>query len=546
MPDVEPPPTVATAPRQDLARLVLAEAVRLHEENRGFLIEDRAAEAAAVAVGGDLQRRILTRAGALTVAADVRDALDRLRQLFALSAAAGFLIALALGAGSALALMASAPSGYGAAVPTNFFLLYGSLLGPHALMLAAWLFALLALPNRGSGSSLGGGSLGGSLGGCILALVRRLSRWTLKQPLEAAAARAFALVMTGSPAGRWLVSALSHGLWFGYLAGGSAMVFLLLSTRQVSFAWETTILSAEDYIALTRALAAAPGWLGFPAPDAQQIAASQIPLAVAGPSAAADRAWAGLLLGSLVVYGVLPRLVLVLLCLGLGRRAIRRYRLDTSRPGFARLQERLTPLAQTTGVIDADQDGPAAAAAPSSLGKAAETGAAAALPGPAQVVGDGPVAILAFESERPKGGWPLLPEGLSWLDCGSIEDRADRVRVRARLRAAVRPPRLLVLACSLLTAPDRGVGAFLAEFAGEAGLPLALLLSQDHHYRARTPGDEAAKASAVGQRIADWRQIAGAAGIPAANLAAIDLDQPTAATRQRLQAWLGRSGEATR
>ncbi|VUX47611.1 conserved membrane hypothetical protein [Candidatus Defluviicoccus seviourii] len=545
MPDVDPPPAVVIAPRQDLARLVLAEAVRLHEENRGFLIEDRAAEAAAVAAGGDLQRRIITRAGALTVAADVRDALDRLRQLFAFSSIAGFLIALALGAGSALALMASAPSGYGAAVPTNFFLLYGSLLGPHALMLAAWLFALLVLPNRGSGSSLGGGSLGGSLGGGILALVRRLSRWTLKEPLEAAAARAFALVMTGSPAGRWLVSALTHGLWFGYLAGGSAMVFLLLSTRQVSFAWETTILSAEDYIALTRALAAAPGWLGFAAPDAQQIAASQIPLAAA-PSAAADRAWAGLLLGSLVVYGVLPRLVLVLLCLGLGRRAICRYRLDTSRPGFARLQERLVPLAQTTGIIDADQDWPAAAAAPSSLGQVAEADTANGIPGPAQVVGDGPVAILAFESERPKGGWPLLPDGVSWLDCGSIEDRADRARVCARLGAAVRPPRLLVLACSLLTAPDRGVGAFLAEFAGEAGLPLALLLSQDQHYRARVPGDQAAKASAVGQRIADWRQIAGAAGVPAANIAAIDLDQPGAATRQRLQAWLGRSGEATR
>lgn len=546
MPDVEPALPVATAPRQDWARLVLAEAVRLHEENRGFLIEDRSADVAAIAAGGDLQQRILTRAGALAIAADIKGALNRLNRLFGLTAAAGFLVALALGAGSALALMASAPSGYGAAVPTNFFLLYGSLLGPHALMLVAWLAALLVLPSRGSGSSLGSSSLGGSLGGGILALVRRLSRWTLKQPLEAAAARAFALVMTGSPAGRWLVSALSHGLWLGYLAGCSAMVFLLLSTRQVGFAWETTILSAEDYIALTRALAAAPGWLGFPAPDAQQIAQSQIPLAAAATSAAADRAWAGLLLGSLVVYGVLPRLVLVLLCLGLGRRAIRRYRLDTSRPGFARLQERLAPLAQTTGVIDADQDGPAATAAPLSVGKAAEADAAAAVPGPAQGVGDGPVAILAFESEPPARGWPQPASGLGWLDCGSIEDRADRARVRARLRAAVRPPRLLVLACSLLTAPDRGVGAFLAEFAGEAGLPLALLLSQDRHYRARAPGDEAAKASAVGQRIADWRQIALAAGIPAANIAVIDLDQPTAATRQRLQVWLGRSGEATR
>jgi hypothetical protein len=536
MPEFEPATDVTMAPRRGLEGLALAEAVRLHEENRGFLIEDRSAEAAAIAAGGDLQQRIVTRAGALGIAADIKGALSRLNHLFGLTAAGGFLIALALGAGSALAVMASAPPGYATAAPTNFFLLCGSLLGPHAVMLLAWLLAVLILPNRGSGGSLGGGSLGAG----ILALVRRFSRWTLKQPLETAAARAFALVMTGSPAGRWLVSALSHGLWFGYLAGCLAMVFVLLSTRQVSFAWETTILSANHYVALTRALATAPGWLGFTAPDAQQIAASQIPLAAVTTSAAADRAWAGLLLGSLLVYGVLPRLVLVLLCLGLGRHALRRYRLDTSRPGFARLQERLLPLAQTTGVIDADQDGPAAAAAPVSLSEAAE--AASDLPGPAQVAGEGPVAILAFETEPPQGGWPEPASGVAWLDCGSIEDRADRARVSARLGAAVRPPRLLVLACSLLTAPDRGVGAFLAELAGTAGVPLGVLLSQGQHYLARTAGDEAAKAAAVGQRIADWRRIALAAGIPAANVAVIDLDRPAAATRKRLQAWLGGSG----
>ena len=538
MPDIEPAPPVATAPRQDLARLVLAEAVRLHEESRGFLIADGAAEAAAIAAGGDLQKRIVTRAGALAIAADIKGALNRLNRLFGLTAAGGFLIALSLGAGSALAMMASAPPGYATAAPTNFFLLYGSLLGPHAVMLLVWLLAVLVLPQRGSGGSLGAGSLGGG----ILALVRRFSRWTLKQPLEAAAGRAFALVMAGSPAGRWLVSALSHGLWFGYLAGCLAMVFLLLSTRQVSFAWETTILSADHYIAFTRALATAPAWLGFAAPDAQQIAASQIPLA-AIPTQAADRAWAGLLLGSLLIYGVLPRFVLVLVCLGLSRRAIRRYRLDPSRPGFARLQERLVPLARPTGVIDADQDGPVAAAAPVSLRQAAEV--ASDLPGPAQVAGDGPVAILAFEAERPKGGWPPPPAGLSWLDCGSIEDRADRTRLHARVCAAVRPPRLLVLACSLLTAPDRGVQAFLAELAATAGVPLALVLSEGQRYQARTTGDEAAKAAAVGQRIADWRRIGLAAGIPAANIAAIDLEQPPAATRKRLQAWLGGSGEAT-
>lgn len=539
MHDVEPAPPVATTPRQDLARLVLAEAVRLHEEDRGFLIADGVAEAAARAVGGDLQRRILARAGALAIATDIRGALDRLNRLFILTAAAGFLIAVAVGAGSALALMAGAAPGSTVAAPTNFYLLYGSLLGPHVVMLLVWLLAVVVLPHRGSGSSLGSGSLGGG----ILALVRRYSRWTLKQPLEAAAARAFALVMTGSPAGRWLVSALSHGLWLGYLAGCLVMVFVLLSARQVGFAWETTILSADHFIALTRALAVAPAQLGFAAPDAQQIALSQIPLAAATTSAAADRAWAGLLLGSLVVYGVLPRLVLALVCLGLSRRAIRRYRFDISRPGFARLQERLAPLARPTGVIDADRLGPAAAAA-AAVSLREETDAAGALPGPAHVVGDGPVAILAFETERPARGWPNPPSGLAWLDCGRIEDRADRARLSARLDAAVRPPRLLVLACSLLTAPDRGVGAFLAELVGTAGVPLALLLSQATRYRERIPGDEAIKAAVVHQRIADWHRIGLAAGIPAANIAAIDLDQPAAVTRKHLYAWLGGSAEA--
>lgn len=524
----EPAEDGAAAPRQGLDSLALAEAVRLHEENRGFLIEDASAEAAAAASGGDLQGRIVARAGALAVAGEIRAAQGRLRRLFALTAAGGFLFAIAAGAGAGLAVLGGQPAATGPAAPTNFFLAWGSLLGPHLLMLLAWLFALVVLPRQAGTGSLGAG---------ILALARRLSRWTLKQPLELAAARAFATVMASSAAGRWLVSGLSHGLWFGYLAGCLAMAFLLLSTRQLSFAWETTILTPEHYIALTRAIAAAPSSIGFTTPDAQQIALSQSPPIGQPQAAAAQRAWAGLLLGSLIVYGVVPRLVLALVCLGCGRRAIRRYRLDTSRPGFARLQARLMPVARPTGVIDPDTDEPPAPAAPPRPAGTAAAGEG--LPPPACVAGAGPVAILAFESERPARGWPPPVAGVHWLDLGRVEDRADRARALARLGAAVHPPRLLVLACSLLTTPDRGVQTFLADLAGAVAVPLALLLSQEQHFRERGPGDPAARRAALAQRIADWRQIGLAAGIAADNIAAIDLDQPRAASRGRLHAWLG-------
>ncbi len=127
------------------------------------------------------------------------------------------------------------------------------------------------------------------------------------------------------------MGAANHGaLWCAALLGATLGVLALLATRRYGFVWETTILPADAFVALSAALGALPGVLGFPVPDAATVAASG-----AAPmlDEAGRRAWAGWLVGAVVVYGVLPRLTLALFCALMWRRGTRRLTL-TCRPGL--------------------------------------------------------------------------------------------------------------------------------------------------------------------------------------------------------------------
>ncbi|MGG6496815.1 UNVERIFIED_CONTAM: DUF2868 domain-containing protein, partial [Bacteroidetes bacterium 56_B9] len=76
--------------------------------------------------------------------------------------------------------------------------------------------------------------------------------------------------------------------------------------------WETTLLAADPFIHLTQALGALPSLLGFAVPDEAMIRASGDTLPALEQ---ARQAWASWLLGVVLVYGLLPRLVLAALCL---------------------------------------------------------------------------------------------------------------------------------------------------------------------------------------------------------------------------------------
>lgn len=483
------------------ARL-LAEAVRHYEALQHEPLSEPQAGTAARSAGGDLEQRIVNRARALSLAPALQTALGQLRQALILSVTLLILVALMMGA--AAARLAFWP--LHTQPPVNVYWLLTSILGLPVLTLLVWLGLILVHPSTLATRSLAG---------LAHALGRRLSLYLHRDSIHAAAVRASAGLLAGT-GGRWRLSALIHGLWVAYLSGALLMALVLLSVRQYSFAWETTILSASSYQVLTRLIGALPALFGFATPDAGQIVASQWHGGGAA-DLAASTAWSGLVLGSIVVYGILPRFSLLLVSLWLAWRARQRFRLDPDLPGYAGLRAELAPTSSPLGVIDPDDSSAVAGAI-----EPPEPAAEPALP-------LGPPAILGLEIE-PLAEWPP-PLGGAWLDLGHADDRSSRRQVLERLATA--SPRWLLVACSLAVTPDRGSRHFLEQLHARAGPRLVLLLSEGQRLRAR------GEAADLPQRVADWRSLGESAGIAAERIIELDLQHLTEHSRARLRAQLG-------
>jgi hypothetical protein len=352
----------------------------------------------------------------------------------------------------------------------------------------------------------------GVIGRGVLALAGRLARWLDSGPAQLALVRATARVFAESGAARWLTSALSHLLWLAYLMGVLAVLLLHFTTREYAFNWETTILAQRHYQTATEMLAVLPGWLGFPVPDASMVAESRMPSTMM--PAATRHAWAGLVLGCIVVYGLLPRVVALLFSALAARRAVGRIRLDTSHPGFARLRPLLMPVAQPVGVVDPDRPGDTVllmdAAEPPPLGR------------------EGPFGLIGLEIDRPAGDWPPSIHGIEWQDLGFVNDRTDRHRAIEGLAAAVPRPRAVLVVCALTVTPDRGHLAFFRELQRQTRLALIILLTGGQRLRAR------GHPQTLATRVEDWRRLALAAGVPDERVIEVDLDHLTDESARRL------------
>lgn len=473
---------------------LLTESVRQLELMRGQPFEEPSAQAAGQAANGHLEQRLVARAEALQCAPALRTAMQQLSHMLGLSA--GVLLLLALIAGVGAAQLAF---GVESAQPINVYWLLTVLLALPLFTLLLWLL-LLFIPRGFSGNLLG-------------KLVVNTGRWLSRrlhsgdEMLTAVSrARSRLLLQGGS---YWLFSTLSHALWLAYLVGVLAVTLVLLSIRQYGFIWETTILSADSYIALTRLLSGPLEWLGFPTPQAEQIAASRwVNGALTTHNAGA---WSGFIVGCLMVYGVLPRLLCLLSSLLLYRHACRRVRLDINLPGYARLQDSLQPYSQSLGVVDPETE-PLAA------------GQLATQP-----------AIVALEAELPAEWPPAL--GHQWLELGLIDDRRSRSRVLEQLaQSEPSPDRVagtLVIVCSLTMTPDRGIGRMIEQLTATTPGPVLLLLSDGQRLRQREIHDD------VMQRIMDWRHLGIQAGLPENHVLEMDLNHLTDTSRSKLAAHLG-------
>ena len=404
-----------------LHRLWLTETVRLREEHAGPL-EDLEANRLARTAGGDLPTRIQQRALHLAERDGLAAALSRWLQGARLALVLLAAVAVISGAGLAFAAL-----GNGLA-PVNVFWALGSLLGLNLILLISWALGLLFA-----------GEHSASLGRLWLWLSEKLAR----DAKAAQLAPALLLLLQRQKLNRWAVGVLVNSLWLLALLSALVILLTLLATRRYGFVWETTILGADTFVAVTQALGTLPALLGFNVPTVEMIRAS-------GDSAlnieSARQAWAAWLVGVLLVYGLLPRLILALLCLWRWKRGRAALRLDLNLPGYAQLRERLMPSSERLGVNDV---------APDHLHSISG--------GASELESDGAL-LVAIELDDQHPWPPKLPANVK--NAGILDSRESRNKLLEQLSRF--PPARLAIACDPRRSPDRGSLALIAELARSA------------------------------------------------------------------------------
>lgn len=232
---------------------------------------------------------------------------ERVETLRGFATVALFILGLVMGAA-----LAGVAFGYRGQYPVNLFALLGVLVGiPMVLLLAT----LLLLPARvpGFGRAMSGLNLGRWVG----VLLDRVSEMDLFAAFPG----------SGKPApfARWQLLVFTQWLAIGYFVGVVAVAWLLVVFTDLAFGWSTTLdLDARSVHGWFLALAAPwSAWIGVAVPDLTLVEVSRFfRLEEGGMSI--DRVeqlgnWWPFVLMVILVYGLLPRLVL----LGVGTWRVR-------------------------------------------------------------------------------------------------------------------------------------------------------------------------------------------------------------------------------
>ncbi|WP_236195678.1 DUF2868 domain-containing protein [Pseudomonas glycinae] len=426
-----------------LQNLWLTETVRLREEHAGPL-DDLEANRLARAAGGDLPGRIQRRALWLAERDGLTSALKHWLQGARLALVLLAIFAVLSGAGLAFAALGQ--------TPVNVFWALGSLLGLNLILLLSWSLGLIFA-----------GEHGATLGRLWLWLSEKLAR----DAKAAQLAPALLLMLQRKKLNRWALGTLVNGLWLLAMVSALVLLLTLMATRRYGFVWETTILSADTFINMTQALGALPALLGFNVPTVDMIRAS-------GDTAlnieSARQAWATWLVGVLVVYGVLPRLLLALFCFWRWNSGKAALRLDLNLPGYAQLRERLMPTSERLGITDPE---------PVQLHRVEST--------VGEHASDGAL-LVAIELDDQHSWPPTLPKNVS--NAGILDSRESRNKLLEQLSRF--PPARLAIACDPRRSPDRGSLALIAELARNAAATRVWLL--------QAPQGQALDA----ERLGDW------------------------------------------
>ncbi|MFZ4711117.1 MAG: DUF2868 domain-containing protein, partial [Zwartia sp.] len=216
-----------------------------------------------------------------------------------------------------------------------------------------------------------------------------------------------------------------------------------------SFAWETTLLSADSFIALTQILGAVPQWFGFAIPDSETVRVSGH---LSSNSAQAQALWASWLMGALICYGLLPRTMLFIASLLMVARAWPLTQPQLKSPYYQALLAKMEPAA----LLPEGLPPPAVKPCYPLQDKVANSATYA--------------MITGIELE---GEWPLLELGSAIVQTVMIDSRDTRNTALGQV--AQLNPRRLVIACDARHTPDRGTLRLIAELSSYASKTLVWL-----------------------------------------------------------------------
>jgi len=331
-----------------------------------------------------------------------------------------------------------------------------------------------------------------NMDGLIAGILARLTGWlpghleSKKRTSTTQADRAWLACYFSGAVGRWQFSRLTHQLWLVYLSAGLISLILLLMVRQYDFVWGTTLLSDSIFVNLTGVLSMPLHALGFATPTAEQVETSRIGADMLQAISNEHRyAWAQFLLGAVLLFGIVPRLLLFIWSAMMYTYARRRFSLDYYLPYYIGLRQRLMPLASHGEIVDADASPPATA----------ETLAVIPLPHalPLETLW---VAVELGDSIR----WP--PASIrAASDLGQVTDRESLTAILHRLQGSQNP--VIAVAVSSMRSPDRGVQRTIASLMANSRQRWLVLLQQD----------EVPPVSR--SRLAAWYRLAEACQVPA-------------------------------
>ena len=439
-----------------LQRLWLTETVRLREEHAGPL-DDLEANRRARSSAGDLSTRLQNRALWLAERDGLLSAMQHWLQGARLALLVLAVLAVLSGAGLAFAALGDGQN------PVNVFWALGSLLGLNLILLLSWALGLLFAGDHGA-----------SLGRLWLWLSEKFAR----DAKAAQLAPALLLLLQRRKLNRWALGTLVNGLWLLAMLSALVMMLLLMATRRYGFIWETTILGADVFVATTRALGALPNWLGFSVPTVEMIRISNDTSLY--NNELVRQAWAVWLVGVVLIYGVIPRLLLAAFCLWRWKSGRNALQLDLNLPGYSQLRERLMPSSERLGVNDI---------APEQLHNVQA--------GHTDLQTDGAL-IVAIELDDQHPWPPKLPPTVK--DAGILDSRESRQKLLEQMTRF--PPARLTIACDPRRSPDRGSLALIGELARSARETRIWLL--------QAPPGQALDAD----RLGDWHTALEKLGLP--------------------------------